>query len=276
METTNTPFQGVIFDVDGVLVASPHEQAWRESLRQLMECDWATIAGVTSYRPERFTSTLYQEIVAGKPRLSGAQAALELFGVPDAERRATEYACRKQDCMLALIDAGAFSAFPDGVRFVLALRAMGLRLAAASSSKNARRLLQQIDPSAYSRALDPADGTAPRSFLDLFDVDVSGRDLPMGKPHPAIFLQAADELKLSPAACLVVEDASAGVQAAKAGGMRALGVARLGDELLLGAAGADLVVTSLDDVDLASLARGWLDVLTPVRSGGEVAVLASA
>ena len=56
----------------------------------------------------------------------------------------------------------------------------------------------------------------------------------------------------------MVEDAVAGVQAAKAGGMTALGVARAGDAALLAAAGADLVVTTLDDVDVNLLREGRL------------------
>ena len=65
---------------------------------------------------------------------------------------------------------------------------------------------------------------------------------------------AAAELGREPADCLVVEDAPAGIAAARAGGMIALGIARLADETLLRAAGADLVVTSLDDVDADALA----------------------
>jgi beta-phosphoglucomutase len=56
----------------------------------------------------------------------------------------------------------------------------------------------------------------------------------------------------------VVEDATAGVAAGVAGGMATLGVARLGDAALLRDAGADLVVSDLDEVDTAALAEGWL------------------
>jgi beta-phosphoglucomutase-like phosphatase (HAD superfamily) len=62
-------------------------------------------------------------------------------------------------------------------------------------------------------------------------------------------------LKVEPALCFVVEDAPAGIQAARAGGMAALGVARLEDAAGLWAAGADLVVTSLDEVAMDALAR---------------------
>ena len=79
-----------------------------------------------------------------------------------------------------------------------------------------------------------------------------------GKPDPEIFLAAADALGLPPGECFVVEDALAGIQAAKAGGMAALGVARADDADQLTTAGADLVVTPLDDVDLDRLAEGRL------------------
>jgi hypothetical protein len=87
-------FRGAIFDVDGVLVDSPHEQAWREGLRQLMENDWSDIRPQRSYAPEKFTPEVYQRVMSGKPRYSGAQAALEHFKVPDAERHALEYGDR--------------------------------------------------------------------------------------------------------------------------------------------------------------------------------------
>ena len=94
---------------------------------------------------------------------------------------------------------------------------------------------------------------------ELFDVNISGRDFPRGKPDPMIFLTAAEELNLPPDVCFVIEDATSGVQAAKAGGMAAIGVARLGDQELLAHAGADLVVTTLDDVSLRALEEGRLE-----------------
>ena len=85
-----------------------------------------------------------------------------------------------------------------------------------------------------------------------------GRDLQHGKPNPEIFLLAAAELRIAPAHCFVAEDAPAGIEAAKAGGMTGLGVARLGDAVGLRAARADLVVTSLDDVAIDELVNGRL------------------
>ena len=94
-------------------------------------------------------------------------------------------------------------------------------MAAASSSRNAPALLRRA-------------GFA-------FAVDVSGQAA-RGKPAPDLFLMAAHELGVEPEHCMVVEDSPAGIEAAKAGGMTALGVARRGEPLQ-----ADIVVRSLDD-----------------------------
>ena len=137
-------FQGAIFDVDGVLVDSPHELAWRESFRLLMETEWRDVRDQTSWTPERFTSAVYQQVMAGKPRMAGARAALEYFGVPDVDARAERYAAAKQERVVKLIEEGRFMAFPDALRFILAVKAMGIRVAAASSSKNAKLFLARI------------------------------------------------------------------------------------------------------------------------------------
>jgi beta-phosphoglucomutase len=198
-----------IFDVDGVLLASPHERAWREALKGFAD-------------PDRFTTAMYEAHVAGKPRLSGAFAALEALGVPDATRQAAAYAEHKQKRLEELIHAGSVAAFPDALRFVRAVGALGWPMAVASSSKNANQMMRLIHLG------------AGRSLL------------------------AAAELRVAPAHCFVVEDAPAGIEAARAGRMTALGVARLRDAALLRAAGADLVVTSLDEIAIDELTDGRL------------------
>jgi beta-phosphoglucomutase-like phosphatase (HAD superfamily) len=253
-------FGGAVFDVDGVLVDSPHERAWRDALQELMEGEWSGIRDQTTWSSDAFTPQVYQHVMSGKPRLSGARAALDYFGVPDAERRTGAYADRKQTMVIELIEAGQFEAYPDALRFVLAVRAAGVRVAAASSSKNAGLFLRRIrlDTFAEQQGLDEALVAPGQTLLDVFDADVSGRDFAQGKPHPEIFLIAAGELGVPPRRCFVVEDAVSGIQAAKAGGMAALGVARAGDAAMLAGAGADLVVASLDEVDVDRLGQGRL------------------
>ncbi len=253
-------FQGAIFDVDGVLVDSPHELAWREALRDLMEGDWRDIRDKTTYSPERFTPAVYQQVMAGMPRMAGARAALEHYKVPDVDRRIEQYAAGKQEHVIKLIEAGRFTAFPDALRFILAVKGAGIPVAVASSSKNAGLFLRQIrlDAFAAEQRLEYGFITPGLTLLELFDADVAGRDFPRGKPDPTIFLTAAEELGVRPGTCFVVEDATSGIQAAKAGKMAGLGVARLDDEALLREAGADLVVTTLDDVSLDGLMEGRL------------------
>ncbi len=231
-----------IFDVDGVLLASPHERAWREALQGFAD-------------PDRFTTAMYQAEVAGKPRADGACAALEALDVADAVQRAAVYAERKQARLEELIRAGAVAAFPDVLRFVQAIRALGWPMAVASSSKNANPMMQPIRLASGPDFERLASG---ESLPDAFGANVCGRDLRHGKPDPEIFLLAAAELRIAPAHCFVAEDAPAGIEAARAGGMAALGVARLDDAALLHAAGADLVVASLDDVALDELTQGRL------------------
>jgi beta-phosphoglucomutase-like phosphatase (HAD superfamily) len=257
-------FQGAIFDVDGVLVDSPHEKAWRESLRELMDGDWANIRNRTTWSPKAFTSRLYEDHVSGKPRMSGARAVLEYFHIPDDEEdhRLLEYAERKQAMVVRLIEAGDFTAYPDALRFIIAVKDAGVRVAAASSSKNANLFLSKIrlDLFAEKEGISSSTLRPGLTLLDYFDADVSGRDFAHGKPDPEIFVTAARELRVEPQAAIVLEDAPAGVQAAKAGAMAAIGIARKDDAGQLAAAGADIVVTTLDEVDMEALSEGGLAV----------------
>ena len=247
--------------MDGVLVDSPHEEAWREGLRELMENEWADIRDQTSWSPEAFTPEVYQTVMSGKPRYAGAQAALEYFDVPDAEDRSIAYGESKQKMIVELIEASQFYAYPDALRFILAVKDADLKIAAASSSKNANDFLKRVrlDEFVEEEGLEYEFVESGYTLLDILDANVSGRDFEEGKPHPMIFLTAAEELGTKPEESFVVEDAANGIQAAKAGEMTALGLARVDDEALLEEAGADLVVTSLDDVDLDALVQGRLE-----------------
>jgi beta-phosphoglucomutase len=211
--------RGAIFDIDGVVIDTPHERAWREALAPFAD-------------PARLTPTLYRSAIAGRPRLDGARAALAALALPVALAEA--YAAAKQARFLDLVRQGAFHVFPDAPPCLAALRDAGWRLAAASSSKNASAMLARI----------PWRGATLHA---LFHADLCGRDVP-GKPDPALFLLAAAELGLAPAACLVVEDAPAGIAAARRAGMATLAIARADDAAALHEAGADRVVASLADL----------------------------
>lgn len=252
--------EAVIFDVDGVLVDSPHERAWRDALEELMETSWRSIRSQSTYSPDRFTPELYHAEMSGKPTMSGALAVLEHFQVPGAPDRIEQYGKRKQKIVDDILMAEGVTAYPDALRLVLAARDGGMLMAAASSSKNAGRLLEQIRLDVFAERNDLTyDFLRPNlNLLELFTADVSGRDFARGKPDPEIFITAAKELTLSPSTCLVVEDSVAGIRAAKAAGMTALGLARAVNGEILAAAQADLVVTSLDEVDLVALFEGRL------------------
>ncbi len=119
-----------------------------------------------------------------------------------------------------LVEHGALRTYADARRFVD--RLAGIPMAAASSSRNAPVLLRRAGFS--------------------FAVDVSGQAA-RGKPAPDLFLMAARGLGVAPEHCTVVEDAPAGIEAARAAGMKAIGVARHGEALE-----ADIVVRSLDEL----------------------------
>jgi beta-phosphoglucomutase len=255
-----TGLRGAIFDVDGVLVDSPHERAWREAFGELMDAEWRDVRDASTYTPDRFTPEVYQRVMSGKPRMSGARALLDYFEVPDAAGRVAAYADRKQTMLIDLIKAGQFRAYPDALRFILAVKDSGIKVAAASSSKNAGLFLDriQLDVFVTQHGLPYSWVKPGLTLLDLFDVNLSGRDFEHGKPHPMMFLAVAQDLHVETGQCFVVEDAASGIQAAKAGAMAALGVARVGDEVALADAGADLVVTTLDDVAVDALRTGRL------------------
>jgi len=233
--------QAFIFDVDGVLVDSPHERAWGEALRELMDGDWSDWAATTRWTPNGYATEVYQTHTAGKARREGAQGLFDYFGIPDPDGSRLDLFCeRKQAMILELIERGEFRAFDDAIRLVIRARRLGAKTAAASSSKNANAMLEKVPV--------PESGG---KLIDLFDANVCGRDFEQGKPHPAIFLSAAEALQADPAECVVVEDAPSGVRAAKAGGMACIGIARLRDERLLESAGADWVVDSLDAIEIS-------------------------
>ena len=178
----------VIFDMDGVLLDSEplHEEALRAVL---LEC------GVT-----RATGLLH---VGMTTRDSFTLLCREL-GLPhDPAALDARYSTRVIPLLRAR--AAPLPGVPDVLR---ALRARGLRLAVASSSR----------PEVIEATL------AVLGVRALFDVAVSAVEVRRGKPAPDVFLEAARRLGVAPGACVVVEDSERGVQAARAAGMRCVAV----------------------------------------------------
>jgi beta-phosphoglucomutase len=210
-------FKGAIFDLDGVIVDSVplHYEAWHRL--------FADDHHIT------FNKKIYEEIVDGKPRLDSIRALLP--NLTDAEIVAE--GAKKNQYYLDMLEAGKLKKFDDAFELIDNLVKNEILLAAASSSKNAKNILEKI------------------GLIDIFKVIVSGDDIKYGKPNPEIFLLAAQKLELSPPECVVFEDSLAGVSAAKAGGFLCVGIDRHNHPEYYQK--ADLRVTNLTEVNYINL-----------------------
>jgi beta-phosphoglucomutase len=220
---------GVIWDMDGTLVdtAELHFLAWcsvaHELNRPFSRSDFAATFGLRN--PEIFRQ-LYGPAFPGRSL---------------TEREIAEWGNRKE------------------VHYRAAARQKGVKPLPGVSA-----LLQNLNKLGFRQAIG---SSAPRENLDLileltnlesfFDALISMEDTQRGKPDPQVFLLAAERLHVLPDNCVVVEDAVAGVQAAKAGGMRCIAVDFVGHhgEETLKAAGADLVVKTLETVQVETFPR---------------------
>lgn len=179
----------------------------------------------------RLDPVAYQRHLAGRPREVGAAVALELAGLP-ADAAAVAALCQaKQQVFERLLGEDRVRVYPDAVRLLVDCRELGVLIAAASASRNATGLLAQVAAQ--------AEGGTPVGAL--YDCE------PFVGAKPEAFASAASSLGLPADACTVIEDASAGVAAAKEAGFRCVGVARGYGSADLAAAGADLVVDTLDE-----------------------------
>jgi HAD superfamily hydrolase (TIGR01509 family) len=215
------PLAAVLFDLDGVLVAS--EPIWRA-----VEAEVVRRAGhELSEETARATKGLRIDEVVRFWR--------DELGWSDIDPEAVEAAV--VDGVIEGIEKEP--ALPGALDAIATARRHGLKLAVASASPS--RLL-----TATLRHL---------GLKDCFDAVISAEHDPYGKPHPAVFLRAADALGVAPTACLVVEDSANGVVAAKAARMRCVAVPEPGEALSPAFALADAVLTSLADFDDEFLAR---------------------
>jgi len=233
---TDGPPRALIFDIDGVVADTPHEESWRRSLEALGgRPDWRAAVAASSWQPGAFTREVYLEVCSGRARRDGARATLKHFGIADPDGSKLELFYEvKQRIFLEMIDRGEVRAYPDAIDLARRAQDADWKLAAASSSKNATAILEVL------------------GLMPLFDADVCGQEVP-GKPAPDLFLAAAQALGRRSKDCCVVEDAASGVRAARKGGFMCLAIARFDDMGDLLAAGAHLITDNLADVTIEEI-----------------------
>jgi len=182
-----------IFDLDGVIVDTAHYHflAWKRLAREL-----------------GYELTLADnENLKGVSRKRSLEIVLELGGVTATEHEKELMANKKNTWFNDYVERMMPEEIFPGVRqLIVDLKKNGIKVALASSSKNARTVIQLL------------------RIQHEFDAIVDGTMIEHSKPHPEIFLLAAKKLDVKPEECLVFEDAEAGVAAALAAGMKCVGV----------------------------------------------------
>ena len=158
---------------------------------------------------------------------------LELGGIRLGEEEKNKLAEKKNTWFVEYVNAmKPEEIFPGVKKLILDLKNLGIKVALASSSKNAGTVIQLL------------------KIEKEFDAVVDGKMVTHSKPDPEIFLLAAKKLGVEPGYCVVFEDAEAGVEAALRAGMKCVGV---GSADQLGK--ANLVVKKTADVDITKLNR---------------------
>jgi len=206
-----------IFDLDGVIVdtAVYHYQAWKKLANQL-----------------GFDFTEEQnEQLKGVSRMRSLELILGWGGITKTDAEKEELASLKNSWYVDMIShMTPAEILPGAKEFLQACRDAGLKTALGSASKNSMTILEKIN------------------LVDMFDAVIDGNKVSKPKPDPEVFLKGAEEVGIPPANCVVFEDAIAGVEAAKNGGMKAVGI---GSSQVL--TEADLVVSGLDKMNIGML-----------------------
>jgi beta-phosphoglucomutase len=208
-----------IFDLDGVIVdtAHYHYMAWRRLANEL---------GFDLSEAEN-------EKLKGVSRMHSLEIILTLGGVSLTDHDKEVLANKKNGWFVDYLERMLPDEIFPGVKPLLnELRKKGIKIALASSSKNAKTVIQLLH------------------IQNEFDVIVDGTMTVNSKPDPEIFLLAAQKLGLDPKECLVFEDAEAGVEAALAAGMRCIGI---GSPKQLGK--ANKVITTTGEFQPEELAK---------------------
>ena len=206
--------KGCIFDLDGVIVdtAKYHYLAWKRLAAEL----------------GFFFSEKDNERLKGVSRIASLEILLQVGGLSLTKDKKLFLAERKNNWYVEYITAiNENEILPGAKKFIESAREAGLKVALGSASKNARTILTGLKLTGY------------------FDSIIDGNKVSKAKPDPEVFLMAAQELGLSPENCVVFEDASAGIEAAKRAGMRCIDVGT-SPEL----SDADVSIPGFEGVDL--------------------------
>jgi HAD superfamily hydrolase (TIGR01509 family) len=201
--------KAVLWDLDGTLVDSEefHWLSWRDIMRaEGVELSYPQFLASFGQRNDRIL-TAWLGADADRDRMQ------RIGDEKEAEYR-------------RLVEAHGLQPLPGAREWLTRLREAGWKQSIASSAPrlNAETMLRVLHLTEY------------------LDAIVAAEDVTMGKPDPQVFLTAAAKLGIPPARCVVVEDAAAGVEGARRGGMKSIGVTKNGT------LDADLFVTSLADL----------------------------
>ena len=185
--------KGMIFDLDGVIVSTDHYHylAWK---------------AIADQEGIEFNEEINNRL-RGVSRMASLEIILEKASRPYLKEEKEALCEQKNAIYRDFLKQLQPSDCSEDVRSTLkALRDAGIQLSIGSASKNTRFILERIN------------------LLDAFDQIVDGTMISHSKPNPEVFLLAAEKLGLAPNECGVVEDAYAGIEAAKAGGFEAYGI----------------------------------------------------
>lgn len=186
-------YKAIIFDLDGVIVSTDtlHYKAWKQL---------ADEEGI-------YFDTEINERLRGVSRMESLDIILERAEKKYTDEQKIDMAERKNGYYKELLGTLDKSAILDGAEeFIRKAKVLGMKVAIGSSSKNTPAILNQIQ------------------MTEVFDAIADGNDIKNSKPAPDVFLVAAQKLGIEAGKCLVVEDADAGVMAAKSAGMDVLAV----------------------------------------------------
>lgn len=184
---------GVIFDLDGVLCSTDqyHYEAWKEAIEPYsVPFDIKT-----------------NDKLRGVSRSESLEIILKEAGVCLSKKEKDDILKNKNSIYVEKLERLSIdNLLPHVLETLLELKGYGISLAVGSSSKNARTILCKL------------------GICHIFDAIVDGTEISRSKPDPEVFLKAAQKLALAPSNCAVIEDAEAGIKAAKNGKFLAIGV----------------------------------------------------